>query len=172
VGGEADAPFRADAIGPRSGAVPRARRETNSRRRARLSRALATRRRRLGDLGICENQRFRRAIDALDRAGHEIATVGREVEGLAGLRLAGIRDDRAVAEELQTAVEAAPHREVALEEIAGSPVPDCDAEAVAEVVLGVARDVDAVPSAFGSARSRGFFDACSAHALEHPGWRA
>ena len=64
------------------------------------------------------------------------------------------------------------HRKVALEKIAGAPIPDRDAEAIAEVVLGVPRDVDAVPAAFGSARSGGFLNACSAHAREDLGLEA
>jgi hypothetical protein len=44
-------------------------------------------------------------------------------------------------------VDAPPEREVALQELARPSVADGDAEAVAKVVLGVPRDVDAMPTA-------------------------
>ena len=124
-------------------------------------------RRRLRRLGIRGDQGFRGPIDALDGARDEIAAVGGEVERLAGLRIAGVRHDRAVAEELETALQTAADGEVSLEEIAGPAITDRHAEAVAEVILGVSRDVDAVAPALGSTRRVHILDACSlAHGEE------
>jgi hypothetical protein len=52
-------------------------------------------------------------------------------------------------EELEPTVEPAPNREVAREKIARSAIADRDAEAVAEVILRVARHVYAVAAALG-----------------------
>jgi hypothetical protein len=104
-------------------------------------------------------------------ATRDFAAIGGEVERLARLRVASVRHDRAVAEELEPAVEPPAHRQVALEEIAGPSITDRDAETVAEVIFGVPRDVDAVAPALGSTRRVRILDACSlAHGGEDVRW--
>src|SRR5207247_10501929 len=99
---------------------------------------------------ISLDQLLRRPLDADEGARHEIAPVGREVERLAHGRLAGVGDDRAVQEEAQAAMDAAAQGEVPLEKFPRSPIAHSHAEAVAEVILGVPRDVDAVAAAIGA----------------------
>lgn len=91
------------------------------------------------------HERFRGTLDALHRARYEIATVRREVECFTRLRLSRVWHDGAISEELQAAVKASSNGKMALEEITGTPVTYGDAEAIPEMILGVARHVDTVP---------------------------
>src|SRR5205085_10617571 len=83
------------------------------------------------------DQRLRGPVDALYRARHEVAAIGREIQRLARLHVSRVRDDRAVAEELQAAVQTASHREMSLEKISGPAIADGDTEAITEVILRV-----------------------------------
>src|SRR5688572_16765238 len=109
----------------------------------------ATKRRRLG-VGLDED--LRRAVYPLDGRSHEVASLGCKVERLARLGIARVRNDRAVGEELEPAVDPTPDREMPRKKIARATIANGDAEAVAEVILGVARHVDAMAAPLGRAR--------------------
>ena len=67
----------------------------------------------LGHLGrIVGDDFLRRTLDALERAGDEIATTLAEEERFADFGLAGVREQRAVHEEANAAEKLTPQREV------------------------------------------------------------
>src|SRR6201999_1624523 len=99
-----------------------------------------------------------------------LASVAREVQRLARPGFAAVGGDAAVGKEPEPAVDPAVQGQVPFEKVAGAAIADGDAESVAEVVLGVPRQEDAMAAPLGAAvRALGLLtrESCGVRSLLH-----
>jgi hypothetical protein len=97
---------------------------------------------------VIRNGLSARPLHALERAGDEIAAAFPEEERFADVRLTGVGKKGAVQKEAQAPEQLAPQREVTGQPFTRPTVAHGDADAVSEMVLRVARHVDAVATTF------------------------
>jgi hypothetical protein len=91
------------------------------------------------------------ALDPLERTRDQIALAVREVDRFARVRLTRVGNDRAVREKPDSPLDRVAKREMAVQKLARAPIPNGDADVVSEMILGVARDEDAVAPSLGAA---------------------